>query len=121
MADFNIDNHPEKRKRSSGSRGSSRGPSRGPSRKRLRSNGSRRRDSGPRNSEERAQHKVVCDACGETCEVPFKPTEGKPVYCDTCFRTNKNQPSRPRNSISPKDLDQINEKLDKILTALKVE
>lgn len=30
-------------------------------------------------------HKAVCDECKKDCEVPFKPTEGKPVYCRDCF------------------------------------
>jgi len=34
----------------------------------------------------REMHKAVCDECKKECEVPFKPTEGKPVYCKECFR-----------------------------------
>lgn len=30
-------------------------------------------------------HQTVCDKCGNSCEVPFRPTEGKPVYCSNCF------------------------------------
>jgi CxxC-x17-CxxC domain-containing protein len=30
-------------------------------------------------------HKAVCADCGKECEVPFKPTEGRPVYCRDCF------------------------------------
>ena len=26
-----------------------------------------------------------CDECGKNTTVPFKPKEGKPVYCSTCF------------------------------------
>ena len=36
--------------------------------------------------------KAVCSDCGAECEVPFEPTEGKPVRCQDCFR--KNQPQR---------------------------
>ena len=39
-----------------------------------------RRDFGPREMK-----KAVCSECGKECEVPFKPTEGKPVYCKDCF------------------------------------
>jgi CxxC-x17-CxxC domain-containing protein len=28
---------------------------------------------------------AVCDECGKTCEVPFRPTGSKPVYCSSCF------------------------------------
>ncbi len=30
-------------------------------------------------------HKVICDECKKSCEVPFLPTAGKPVYCSACF------------------------------------
>ena len=33
----------------------------------------------------RKMHKAVCSECGKECEVPFKPTEGKPVFCRECF------------------------------------
>jgi CxxC-x17-CxxC domain-containing protein len=32
-------------------------------------------------------HNAVCDKCGKDCQVPFKPTGAKPVYCNDCFRT----------------------------------
>jgi len=34
-------------------------------------------------------HQAVCNQCGKSCEVPFRPTEGKPVYCNVCFETKK--------------------------------
>jgi len=37
-------------------------------------------DRGPRE-----MHKAICTECGKECEVPFKPTEGKPVFCRECF------------------------------------
>jgi len=41
--------------------------------------------------EEREMHKATCSDCGKECEVPFKPTEGKPVRCGDCFRKNRPQ------------------------------
>jgi CxxC-x17-CxxC domain-containing protein len=41
------------------------------------------------NFEEREMHKATCSECGQECEVPFKPTEGKPVYCRECYRKRK--------------------------------
>jgi len=35
------------------------------------------------------KHKAVCSECGQECEVPFKPTEGKPVYCRDCYRKRR--------------------------------
>ncbi len=34
----------------------------------------------------RPMYDVVCDQCGVTTQVPFKPTGGRPVYCRDCFR-----------------------------------
>jgi DNA-directed RNA polymerase len=38
---------------------------------------------------DREMHKAVCSDCGKECEVPFKPTEGRPVYCRDCFPKHK--------------------------------
>ena len=43
-----------------------------------------RRDFGPRE-----MHKATCSECGKECEVPFKPTEGKPVFCKECYMKKK--------------------------------
>ncbi|MBS3169318.1 DNA-directed RNA polymerase [Candidatus Woesearchaeota archaeon] len=37
----------------------------------------------------REMHKATCSECGSECEVPFKPTEGKPVFCRDCYRKRK--------------------------------
>ena len=29
---------------------------------------------------------ATCSRCGRETEVPFRPTNGKPVYCSDCFR-----------------------------------
>ena len=34
----------------------------------------------------REMHKAVCADCGKECEVPFKPQEGRPVYCWDCWK-----------------------------------
>ena len=33
----------------------------------------------------REMHKATCADCGKETEVPFKPTEGRPVYCKDCY------------------------------------
>jgi len=43
---------------------------------------------GPR--EEREMHDAVCSECNAQTKVPFKPTEGKPVYCRECYMKRKN-------------------------------
>ena len=65
-------------------------------------------------------HEVVCDKCGKDCEVPFKPSSSKPVYCSDCFEKSERSGSS-RGSISEGDLDIINEKLNKIMKALNIE
>jgi len=60
---------------------------------------------------------AVCDKCGKNCEVPFRPSAGKPVFCSDCFSHNRdgNKAAGP----SKEQFEMINSKLDKILLALK--
>jgi CxxC-x17-CxxC domain-containing protein len=46
---------------------------------------------GPRNFGPREMHKATCADCGKECEVPFKPKEGRPVYCRDCYAKHKPQ------------------------------
>ncbi|MSR78456.1 MAG: hypothetical protein EXS63_09605 [Candidatus Omnitrophica bacterium] len=41
------------------------------------------------NRRERTMYQVVCADCRKNCEVPFKPTEERPVYCKECFALRK--------------------------------
>ncbi len=34
-------------------------------------------------------HEAICSECGQTCQVPFRPTGDRPVYCNTCFQAQK--------------------------------
>jgi len=79
------------------------------------------RGSGKKDFERRSMHEAVCDKCGRTCEVPFKPSGTKPVYCSDCFRKNEYSESGEKSSSSSAELEQINQKLDKILKALKID
>lgn len=108
-------------------------------------NRSEARDSG-RPPFSKQSHKATCDKCGSACEVPFRPTGSKPIYCRDCFRTMEGSESpMPRQfgkreypgsrhtdnfkkseypeSANPdlfrRELEQINFKLDKILRALE--
>ena len=40
----------------------------------------------------REMHEAICADCGKDCEVPFKPTQSRPVYCRDCFEKRR----RPR-------------------------
>ena len=39
---------------------------------------------------ERVLHKVICADCNKECEVPFRPSGDRPVYCKECFAKRKN-------------------------------
>ena len=41
-------------------------------------------DRGPRE-----MHKAICAECNQETEVPFKPTEGRPVYCKECYQKKR--------------------------------
>ncbi len=30
-------------------------------------------------------HKATCHECGKDCEVPFRPTGSRPIFCSICF------------------------------------
>lgn len=32
---------------------------------------------------------ATCSGCGVETKVPFEPTSGKPVYCQTCFQAQR--------------------------------
>ena len=46
-------------------------------------------ESGNRDRGPATMHQTICNQCGKPCEVPFRPTHGKPVYCDICFRNKR--------------------------------
>ena len=37
----------------------------------------------------RQLYNVTCGACGKPTQVPFNPTNGKPVYCRDCYRDRR--------------------------------
>jgi CxxC-x17-CxxC domain-containing protein len=43
-----------------------------------------RSSSGPRE-----MFAATCSSCGREAKVPFRPTNGKPVYCSDCFRSQR--------------------------------
>lgn len=54
----------------------------------------RRGDFGNRSFDRPTMHQATCDKCGKPCEVPFVPTNGKPVYCSNCFESMGSSDSR---------------------------
>ena len=114
-----------KREGSSGRRDSNR-PSYGGPRRFGRGSDRPERSSFGRSDFEKEMHSAICDKCGEKCEVPFRPSGDKPVYCSNCFRKNErfeSGDSKRFESNAPaqnsSELERINEKLDRILEILR--
>ena len=108
--------------------------------------GRRNFNSNDRGSRRTEMFPAVCDNCGKDCEVPFRPSSDKPIYCSRCFeevapRRDNNRGSRdsrpPRrdnfsssdSSFKPRDnssdisqlkdqLSSISAKLDKLVRIL---
>ena len=60
-------------------------------------------------TDDRMLYEAICDKCQKNCQVPFKPTGDKNVYCSVCFsKGEKNQ-----------SLEIIDSKLDQILKLLR--
>lgn len=92
--------------------------------------GYQRRDSGPRQ-----MFSAVCDECGNNCEVPFRPSGDKPIYCSSCFEKREGGGQRrstrrgggpssfeKRDNSGKQLLDQVvslNAKLDRILSVIE--
>ena len=80
---------------------------------------------GRRDFRERPEmHDAVCDKCGAKCQVPFRPSGDKPIFCNNCFDRKGGRDDRPRRADNNQELkvllEQINAKLDKILAGLTI-
>ena len=52
----------------------------------------------------REMHKATCSSCGKECEVPFRPSADRPVYCKVCYSARKNKTiSTPKLESKPKE------------------
>lgn len=47
---------------------------------------------------QRVETKTVCSQCGKETTVPFKPTQGRPVYCRECFQQRRSIGAAPAAS-----------------------
>ncbi|MEK6874630.1 MAG: CxxC-x17-CxxC domain-containing protein [Nanoarchaeota archaeon] len=47
---------------------------------------------GERNFGPREMHKATCSECKAECEVPFKPSGDRPIFCRDCYA--KKRPKR---------------------------
>jgi len=97
--------------------GSDRGDRGGRDRDRGGFGGGRDRDRG--GFGEKRMYKAICAECGNECEVPFKPTGEKPVYCSNCFGKDDGS-FKPKKTDESKQLfELLNTKLDRIIKALE--
>lgn len=82
-------------------------------------------DRGPRREDrgEREMFPAVCDECGRNCQVPFKPSNNKPIFCSDCFEKMQGGNQRRDGSFGDmnlqRQLDEINYKLSKIMKMLE--
>jgi CxxC-x17-CxxC domain-containing protein len=37
----------------------------------------------------RSETKTSCSQCGKETTVPFRPTQGRPVFCRECFQQRR--------------------------------
>lgn len=71
-------------------------------------NRSYRHDRGQQGSSfrERSFTRAICADCNKECEVPFKPSGDRPVYCKECFSKRKDGgPFKEKYDHKPKDVD----------------
>jgi CxxC-x17-CxxC domain-containing protein len=47
----------------------------------------------PGHSSVKVETKAVCSQCGKETTVPFKPTQGRPVFCRECFQERRHAAS----------------------------
>ena len=76
-----------------------------------------------RNTRELEMTRVTCSGCGDECEVPFRPTTNKPVFCSPCFKNKDNPRSEraPAPDNTSREFELINENLNKIMKHLEIE
>jgi CxxC-x17-CxxC domain-containing protein len=49
---------------------------------------------------DKQMHPATCSGCGKRCEVPFRPTAGKQVFCNDCFANERGGETFVRNERS---------------------
>lgn len=48
-------------------------------------------------------HDAVCNKCGKRCQVPFRPTGQRPIFCSDCFEKSGPMPERDRSRAFGRD------------------
>lgn len=86
------------------------------------------RDSG---NKEQMKYQALCSECGKRCEVPFRPVNGKPVFCNECFTAKRGGGDRlpaklhyaskggEGNDALRREIKEMNMKIDRIMRAVE--
>lgn len=53
---------------------------------------------GRRDDEKPMMHDAICAECGNNCQVPFRPSGDRPIYCSKCFESKRNGNDNSRRS-----------------------
>ena len=48
-----------------------------------------KRSQGPGQRSSTVETKTICSQCGKETTVPFRPTQGRPVFCRECFQQRR--------------------------------
>ncbi len=80
MSDFNRGKRPGGRSFGGGNRGGF---------------GGGRSFGGGRDGGRSQMYKATCSECGKECEIPFRPSGDRPVFCSTCFEKQGGGGDRP--------------------------
>ena len=87
-----------------------------------------KRDFGKANFEDRQMFEAICADCGKGCQVPFRPSGEKPVFCRDCFGMKKEGgfgagkpgPSMGnKGNFEPRKPDRTSEQLEKMNAKLE--
>ena len=60
----------------------------------------------------RTRHQAVCDDCGISAALPFRPSQGKPVYCPSCFKARRHGHSSMASTNATKSSTASNQAVD---------
>ena len=71
-----------------------------------RNNGKNRNNRNKKHKNKRRRaYDIVCNACNIETTVPFKPSPGKPVFCQECYKKNKSNPVPATESVNPEKVE----------------
>lgn len=53
---------------------------------------------GRRDTMKPMMHDAICAECGNSCQVPFRPSGDRPIYCSKCFESKRSGDDDSRRS-----------------------